>query len=258
MGNPRRFFVTVAYDGTAFQGWQVQPGARTVQSEIESSLARVSRGKPTRVHASGRTDTGVHARGQVVHFDSPRGDFDAPTWRRALNGVLPHDIRAMEVREVPPGFHARFSALHKEYRYFVHTGEVMPPDLRHTRLHEPRPLDVKTMSEACGLLRGEHDFTSFSAVRGHPGENGTRTLHEFTLREDAGGFCFLAVANGFLYKMVRQLVGALLRVGRGELAVADIARLLAEPARTPATVTAPPQGLFLWRVTYPEFPPCPR
>lgn len=258
MGHSRRFFVTVAYDGTAFQGWQVQPGARTVQGEVEAALARLAHGAHTRVHASGRTDTGVHARGQVFHFDAPRGDFAAATWHRALNGNLPHDVRAMGVREVPGNFHARFSALQKEYRYFIHTGAVRPPDLRHTRLHEPRPLDLAAISEACERLRGKHDFTSFSAVRDPPDENGVRILHDLRACRDADGIYFLAAANGFLYKMVRQIAGTLLRVGRGELSVPDITRLLAEPSRTPATVTAPAHGLFLWHVTYPEFSPCPR
>lgn len=254
MNDSARMLLTLGYDGTAFQGWQVQPGARTVQGDIEAALERLCPGTPVRVHASGRTDTGVHARGQRLHFDSPRPDFDPDTWVRALNGTLPEDVRIYHAQRVPESFHARFDALHKEYRYFIHLGRVMPPEKRYYRHREPRPLDSDRMREACALLEGEHDFTSFSALRGGPGdENTVRNLMELTLhQEDEDTLHLRAIANGFLYKMVRQLAGTLLRVGRGDLGVSEVRKLLETPFRSSETVTAPAKGLFLWHVTYPE------
>lgn len=252
MGRPavKRLLFTVGYDGTAFKGWQVQPGARTVQGEIEAGFSRLSGGAPVRIHASGRTDTGVHARGQTFHVDAPRLDFDPPQWVKALNGVLPEDVRIFSGREVPPDFHARFAAVQKEYRYFVFCGRVMPPELRFTRLREPAELDVAAMRAACGVLTGEHDFRAFSAIRVAADENTVRRMPVLTIQETDDGFFVRAVAGGFLYRMVRQLTGTLLRVGRGELSVAEVSRILKDGVRTPDTVSAPPQGLFLWRVAY--------
>jgi tRNA pseudouridine38-40 synthase len=247
-----RYLMTVGYDGTAFNGWQVQPGARTVQGEIEAAITRLSGGAAVRIHASGRTDTGVHARGQTFHFDAPRADFDAARWVRALNGVLPEDVRIFDGRPVPAALHARFDVLRKEYRYFVFRGRVMPPELRFTRLREPGELDLSAMRAACEVLTGEHDFRAFSAIRVDADENTVRTLEALSIEESGDELVVRAVAGGFLYRMVRQLTGTLLRVGRGDLGVEDVRRLLREGARTPDTVSAPPHGLFLWRVTYPE------
>lgn len=252
MTEPSRYLMTTGYDGTAFRGWQVQPGARTVQGEVEAGIARLSGGKTVRIHASGRTDTGVHARGQTFHFDAPRSDFDAPQWMKALNGVLPEDVRILAARPVPPDFHARFSVLRKEYRYFIFCGRVMPPELRFTRLREPAQLNLTAMRKACSLLTGEHDFRAFSAIRTAPDENTVRTLESLTLEETGDGLVLRAVANGFLYRMVRQLTGTLLRVGRGDLTPDAVAQLLRNGIRTPETVSAPPQGLFLWQVFYPN------
>ncbi|MCC5845928.1 MAG: tRNA pseudouridine(38-40) synthase TruA [Verrucomicrobia bacterium] len=250
MSDAKRFLMTVGYDGTAFKGWQVQPGARTVQGEIEAGIARVSGGAAARIHASGRTDTGVHARGQTFHFDAPRPEFDAAQWVKALNGVLPEDVRMFAGRAVPADFHARFDAVRKEYRYFVFCGRVMPPELRFTRLREPAVLDFDAMRAACGVLTGEHDFRAFSAIRVAADENTVRRMHELSIQETEDGFYVRAVSGGFLYRMVRQLTGTLLRVGRGELTVEDVVRVLKDGVRTPDTVSAPPQGLFLWRVAY--------
>jgi tRNA pseudouridine38-40 synthase len=248
-GSPR-VCLTTGYDGTDFQGWQVQPGARTVQGVIEEALARLCGGQAVRIHASGRTDTGVHARGQTFHFDAPRGDFGPDQWRRALNALLPPDIRILAGHRAAENFHARFDARRKEYRYFVSDAEVMPPELRRTRVHGPGRVDLERMREACACLLGRHDFTAFSAVRVSADEDAVRTLLALSLHPDPDGFYLRAVADGFLYKMVRQIAGTLLRVGRGQLCPADLERMLREPARGPGTVTAPPQGLFLWEVSY--------
>lgn len=249
----RRFLMTVGYDGTAFRGWQVQPGARTVQGEIEAGIARLAGGVSVRIHASGRTDTGVHARGQTFHFDAPRSDFDAAQWMKALNGVLPEDVRIFDGQPVPDGFHARFDAVRKEYRYVVFCGRVMPPELRFTRLREPSVLNLAAMRNACDVLTGEHDFRAFSAIRVEADENTVRRMDSLSIEETEDGFYVRAVAGGFLYRMVRQVTGTLLRVGRGDLTVADVARLLEDRERTPDTVSAPPHGLFLWRVDYEPF-----
>lgn len=249
-----RLAATVAYDGTGFQGWQVQPGARTVQEEIERAFERLCGGKRPRIHGSGRTDTGVHARGQVFHVDPERKTpYPPQKWLEALNGVLPPDIRIMDVRTVPAEFHARFDAVEKEYRYRIDTRPVVPPDLRFTRCPCRRTLDVEAMRAGAELLRGEHDFLSFSASRGAPERTTVRDLRRLEVVEEDEGLTLVAVADGFLYKMVRQLAGALLRVGSGELSLAELGDLVEVPERTHLAPTAPPQGLFLWNVRYPDF-----
>ncbi len=251
--SPQRYAVTVAYDGRDFQGWQVQPGARTVQLELEKALAKICPGHAFRIHGSGRTDRGVHARGQVFHFDDPGRGFAVEKWREALNGVLPEDIRVRSLRGVSPEFHARFSALGKQYRYFIWHGEILPPELRFTRYALRLPLELSRMQAAAAGLQGEHDFRSFSASRGVDDEGETvRHLRRLELQQDGPELCLIAEADGFLYKMVRQLAGALLRVGRGELDPEDLQRLLDHPERNHTAPTAPAQALFLWKVDYPE------
>ena len=249
-----RVLMTVAYDGTAFQGWQIQARARTVQLEIETALAKICGGDSVRIHGSGRTDSGVHARGQRFHFDSPRTGFTPETWQRALNGNLPFDVRILDACGVDDDFHARFDVCAKEYRYFLRTHRIMLPELRHVRVLEPRPLDLERMRAAAALLVGTHNFTAFSAERGDGSAvdpvRTLTTLEVTTLPEDT--LMIRAVAPGFLYKMVRQITGALLRVGRGELSLSRIEDLLSSPIRTGDTPTAPAHGLFLWRVRYPK------
>jgi len=248
-----RLACTVSYDGSEFQGWQVQPGGvPTLQQTIEEAFARLCGGETLRIHASGRTDTGVHARGQVFHVDPTRPDYDPGKWREALNGVLPASIRILNVRRVPETFHARFDALGKEYRYFLYQGAVMPPDLRAFRLHVRSPLDLEAMRAAAALWTGTHDFTSFSARRGDVEEDPVRSVTSAELLEQENGLCFRVSANGFLYKMVRRLTGALLDVGRGSLTCDDIAESLRHPSKQSTILTAPPQGLFLWKVQYPD------
>lgn len=247
-----RLACTVAYEGGGFEGWQVQPGKRTVQGEVEKALGVLCDEAPPRIHGSGRTDTGVHARGQVFHVD-PLRSYPAEKWLTALNGVLPADIRVMKVREVNPDFHARFSALRKQYRYFVYNAPVMPPELRHVRCPVRQPLNRNAMREAAGLLQGEHDFLSFSASRGKPERTTVRTLYRMEIREEREELCMIAEADGFMYKMVRQLAGALIRVGLEELSPADIRKLLAQPERSHRAPTAPANALFLWNVDYPDW-----
>ncbi|MDA3874706.1 MAG: tRNA pseudouridine(38-40) synthase TruA [Kiritimatiellae bacterium] len=251
VSSTRRLAMTVAYDGSDFQGWQVQPDRRTVQEEIERAISHISDGARPRIHGSGRTDTGVHARGQVFHVDSHR-DYSEDKWREALNGVLPEDVRILNVKRVTPDFHARFDALNKQYRYLIYNHPVLPPDLRRYRLHVRTPLNIEAMQQAAERLRGEHDFRSFSANRGREEQTTVRTLYHLRIDIKGPEICLIAEANGFMYKMVRQLAGALMRVGLGELTLEDIQYLLDNPERTHQAPTAAPQALFLWRVTYPE------
>ncbi|MEX2606935.1 MAG: tRNA pseudouridine(38-40) synthase TruA [Kiritimatiellia bacterium] len=249
VSSARRLAMTVAYDGTDFQGWQMQPDRRTVQEVIERAIGHISDGAPPRIHGSGRTDTGVHARGQVFHVDTHR-DYSEVKWREALNGVLPGDVRILEVKQVASDFHARFDALSKQYRYFIYTHPVMPPDLRRYRLHVRTPLNVGAMVRAAEVLLGEHDFRSFSANRGREEETTVRTLHRLDLEREGQDLCLIAEADGFMYKMVRQLAGALIRTGLEELTVDDIQTLLDKPERNHQAPTAAPQALFLWKVLY--------
>jgi len=247
----KRLAMTVAYDGKNFQGWQVQPDSRTVQDEIEKAFEVICGGERPRIHGSGRTDTGVHARGQVFHVD-PARVLTKEKWVEALNGVMPFDIRIMNAQEVSFDFHARFNAVCKEYRYFIYQGQVMPPELRGVRHHVRKPLDLEAMQKATDLLRGQHDFLSFSANRGKPEESTVRNLMDLRVEKATPECCVVAKADGFMYKMVRQLAGALLRVGLGELSLSELKTLLTHPERNHVAPTAPAQALFLWNVTYPD------
>ena len=244
-----RLKCTVAYEGSEFQGWQVQPGARTVQQVLEDAFATLQAGTSLRIHGSGRTDAGVHARGQVFHVDVERV-YSLDKWREALNAVLPRDVQILEASEVGGDFHARFDARDKEYRYFLWTGPVCPPDLRRVRHHVRVPLNLEAMQQACALLRGEHDFRSFSAVRVDVEEDTVRDVQVLDLVSSGEELILTAKAPGFLYKMVRQLMGALLRVGKGELTLEDLQDLLDHPRVGHEAPSAPAQGLFLWQVRY--------
>jgi len=243
----QRWKCLCAYDGTGFAGWQSQAGGGAVQDAIEAVLARVFK-EPRRIHGSGRTDAGVHARGQVFHFDA--------AWRHgplklaaALRAGLPPAIQLRSVRAARPDFHARFSAQGKIYRYEIRLGDADP----FTRpfcwiLH--RPLDFPAMADAAARLRGRHDFRAFSARRG-PGEEDTvRHLRRLELVRRGRKLHIVAEADGFLYKMVRSLVGALAAVGEGRIAPEQITAMLEGRGRTPRLEVAPAQGLFLERVRY--------
>ncbi len=248
-----RIRMTVAYDGTDFNGWQGQPGLRSVQGDLEAGLQKIGGPPEIRVHGSGRTDRGVHARGQVFHFDGFR-PYAPGKWVEALNGVIADDVRILDAQVVAPDFHARFDAVAKEYRYFIYRGMIIPPDLRRTWLRVSRPLDVPAMLAACELLRGEHDFKGFSANRGYPEATTIRHLRTLSLDTVPEGWVVRAVANGFLYKMVRKLVGCLLHVGSGEMTLAEVQGVLDRPVRKPFPTVAGAEGLYMWRVWYPGDP----
>lgn len=244
----RRYKAVVSYDGTGFAGWQVQPKRRTVQGELERAIREVT-GETARANCSGRTDQGVHARAQVVHVDLAT-KIPARKLLLALNARLPDDARVTSLRRARADFDARFSATGKEYRYFIWNAPTVPPYVRHHRTHVRPPLDVKAMSAAGKLLEGRHDFAAFCANPGYEREGTVRRLYGLTVRKRGPEIVIIAKGEGFLYKMVRSLAGFLIRVGAGDLPVSAARDILASKTRTAHVPTAPPQGLFLWRVTY--------
>ncbi len=245
-----RYKIKVAYDGTNYSGWQVQPHHRTVQGEIERLLREMSCQKRVRVESSGRTDAGVHARAQVAHFDLEEPLKDAKYFHRGLNAQLDRDIRIIAFEKVPNDFHARFSAVGKEYRYFIYNGLIVPPTKRLYRLQEGRPLDVDRMRAAAALLVGEHDFAPFAANRKVPIKSTVRTIHSFHVRKHGADITLEVQGNGFLYKMVRGLAGFLIHVGMGRLEPEAALDIFDHGKRTAKVQTAQPHGLFLWKVFY--------
>jgi tRNA pseudouridine38-40 synthase len=222
-----------------------------VQQALEEAWAAFA-GERVVVHGSGRTDAGVHALGQVAHLSAFRGPPTARL-REAFNACLPEEVAVRAVAEVAPDFHARTSAIAKHYFYALATGEVRPV-LRREVVHWQRgPLDLAAMRAAARLLVGRHDFASFAAA-GRPTRDSVRTLRALRIQPVRGGLVVHAVGDGFLYKMVRNLVGTLLEVGRGRRDPEWAAAVLAARDRRRAGATAPPQGLCLWRVRYPQDP----
>jgi tRNA pseudouridine38-40 synthase len=236
------------YDGSHFFGYQVQPNKRTVQLEIERALTTLHKGESIRIHASGRTDAGVHAKGQVIHFDSPLS-IPEEKWPKALNALLPTDVVVQKVEKAEASFHARFDAVGKQYRYFVYQGKTRDPFKHSYQYYYPFFLNKEAMEEAAPFLLGTHDFTSFCSAKTEV-EDKVRELTKLELIEVEEGFIFCFEGNGFLYNMVRILVGTLLQVGAGELEPKAMEEILAKKDRGAAGKTAPPHGLYLWEVHY--------
>ena len=250
-----RIKVTVAYDGSRFAGWQIQPNADTIQARIEEALALIAK-VPVRVHGSGRTDAGVHSIGQVAHFDAPAElTMNPVNWLAALNTKLPATIRVLECDEVPADFHARFSASSKTYTYELSTSPVLSPFQASRAWHLPRQLDPVTLEQALALFEGRHDFKAFSAVRGNEDEETDyrRTLSESSLRRLPEGYLLTFTGEGFLYKMVRLLTGAAVQTAQGYFRLDDLASLLDQEPELPrgkSPLCAPPDGLSLVEVRY--------
>ena len=240
--------MVVAYDGAGYSGWQIQPSHKTVQGEMERVLHELT-GEKERIHCSGRTDAGVHAREQVTHFDLGR-----PVVLKKLligfNALLEKDVRVLSIRKARTDFHARFDAQGKEYRYFVWNDDILPPFLRHYRAHVRAPLNVKAMNSAAKRLVGRHDFAAFSANPHYERDGTVRHVRSLRVSRRGRDIAIVARGDGFLYKMVRSLAGFLIRVGVGELKPEAAAEILGSKVRTARVPTAAPQGLFLWRVLY--------
>lgn len=240
----------VAYDGTNFAGYQFQPGhVRTVQSEIDKALVKIHKDKRIHSVASGRTDAGVHANGQVIHFDTPL-TLEVDRWRMALNVLLPKDIRIVEVEYADENFHARYSATGKTYTFKWSYAEVHSPFERNYSVHleKWRP-DVEKMREATKYFIGTHDFTSFCSSKTAT-SNRVRTVRELTLVEKDDELIMTIEGDGFLYNMVRTIAGMLLAVGKGWHEPEDVKEILALKDRQAANKTAPAHGLYLENVTY--------
>lgn len=244
-----RYCFTVAYDGTDFAGWQIQPRQPTVQQMLQETLSALAKEPEIKVHGSGRTDSGVHAVGQVCHADITRS-LPLVALTRGLNSKLPSSIRVLSAKEVSGDFHARKSAAGKEYRYFIYQGRIMPPHLRLYRTHVPCELDLVAMEKALAVLHGTHDFVSFSANPDREVETTVRTIFAANLNENGKEICISLRGDGFLYKMVRSIAGWLIRVGRHEVTPEETLKVMESKRRTASVPTAAPQGLFLWQVFY--------
>ncbi len=246
---PRNIKLVLAYDGTDFHGWQVQPQLKTVQGSIQETLKKLCQ-EEIHVYGSGRTDAGVHARGQVAHFRTS-SIIPARQLQHALNELLPEDIRVYDCREVDSTFHARYSAKSKQYSYSILLRPVNSPFRRRHVFHVPYGLNLENMSSAARCFLGEHDFTSFcDAQEDSPSKIRTIYLSELHKEEETQLVIYRVEASGFLHRMVRAMVGALTEVGRGRLTPDAIPSILEARQRTAAPWTAPPQGLCLDWVKY--------
>lgn len=248
--------LVVAYDGTDFHGWQVQPGLRTIQGEVASAIEYVT-GEQVLPQGSGRTDAGVHALAQVASFmlNSP---IPPQNLLRALNRALPPSIRVTEATHAPSGFHARHSAIGKQYEYRIYRGEICPPQLARFVYALAWPLDIAVMQQAAPLVAGTHDFSTFAAVDPDRAArmavdseiDNVRTLTHSSWRKHDDLLIYTVRGDGFLHHMVRNLVGTFLEIGRGHRRAADLADLISARNRMAAGATAPARGLFLHSVSY--------
>lgn len=246
----RNIKLTIAYDGTDFSGFQRQAkGERTVQGVLERALYRITgEDKTLRLTAAGRTDARVHAVGQVVNFFT-KSRLPVEKWPAALNANLPADVAVTSAQEVGKDFHARYAAKKKTYQYRIYRGKDKDIFLRNYTYHYPYSLNVEEMRKSAGYLLGEHSFKAFAAS-GSSVQNFVRNLTRLDLEEYGEELRITMEANGFLYKMARNIVGTLLLVGEGRLAPQEVERILRSEDRKQAGPTAPPHGLFLLRVEY--------
>jgi tRNA pseudouridine38-40 synthase len=244
----QRYKCTISYDGTLFSGYQVQPNKRTVQSELEAALQRLHKGSSIKITASGRTDAGVHAKGQVIHFDSPLF-VPEEKWGKALQSFLPDDIVILNVEKAEPDFHARYQTIGKEYRYFVRLSKVKDPFTRNYQFQYTFPLNIEKMREGAHHFIGTHDFTSFCSARTEIVDR-VRTIKNIEMIEEGDHLIFRFMGDGFLYNMVRIIVGTLLEIGSDFRQPEEIPEILEKKDRKSAGKTAPPHGLYLWKVFY--------
>ncbi len=246
----RRIRCIISYDGTNYVGWQVQPNGVSVQELLENALFELT-GEQIRIEGSGRTDSGVHARAQVAHFDT-EARMAADKFAIAMNMHLPDDIRVLYSEECDASFHARFSAKNKQYRYTIQLGQHKNVFVRNTSLHLHVTPDIERMQAAASTLVGTHDFASFMCS-GSTIENTVRTIYLSNWERNGQFLTYTVEGNGFLYNMVRILVGTMLEIGSGKRAVTDMQHALENTDRSFAGATAPARGLCLMRVSYPDF-----
>lgn len=245
----RKYRVVIAYDGSAYSGWQFQDNAVGIQQIVEEALAYIECA-PVRVFGSSRTDAGVHAKGFVAHFHLTK-PVPPTNLVRAINSRLPPAIRILKAAYANEDFDARLSAKGKEYRYFVYQADIMPPHLAPYWTHCHRPLDVDAMQQAAQHFVGRHDFVSFAANPNRVLETTVRNIFSFEVKRTGPRIVFIVRGDGFLYKQVRSMVGFLLSVGKGNEKSSAVAELLeAKSPRTARVETAPGGGLFLWKVFY--------
>lgn len=249
----RCYKLTLAYDGSNYSGWQIQPNASSIQQHLQEALASFLGGEKISIIGSGRTDAGVHALNQIAHFKTEH-DINPNRLLLALNGLLPADIRVKKAELAPLQFHCQYSAIGKEYHYHLYLDRVMDPFLRLYSWHVLRRIDLDLLHEAASLFVGRHDFTSF-ANEPHAGavaKNPVRTIYRLEICPKDGGIRLEFEGNGFLYKMVRNIVGTLIDVASHRLTLAQVIAIFEAKDRRQAGPAAPPQGLFLVRVDYPD------
>ena len=250
MPHPHNYKMILSYDGTRYGGWQVQPNALTIQELLQNNIGVILR-QPVALVGSGRTDAGVHALGQAAHFHTEQ-ELDLFRFLHALNGLLPPDIRVHRVEPAPLDFHAQYSAIGKSYWYYLHLDKVENPFYRLYRWHVRHKISKEILREAAQYFVGRRDFTSF-ANEGHRGtaaHDPVRTVTRFEVAEEEGGVRLEIEADGFLYRMVRNIVGTLLEAAAGQRDPAEIPQIFAAKDRRRAGQAAPAHGLFLHKVFY--------
>jgi tRNA pseudouridine38-40 synthase len=244
-----RLKLTVAYDGAAFAGWQSQAHRNTVQDELERALHKLS-GQHVRVHGAGRTDAGVHALAQCAHVDLPDQRLSIERWRNALNAVLPAAVRILRCQYMSQKFHARFSATGKLYRYRIWASPVLPPLEFGRAWHISSPLDVDLLKAAGQKFIGQHDFAAFAANRGKKETDATRTISSVRVRRNGPRVTIDVAGDGFLYKMVRLMVGAMVRAALHKMDLSEIDERLKSGRADDSRFVAPAEGLYLVKIWY--------
>jgi tRNA pseudouridine38-40 synthase len=245
----RRLKLNIAYDGAPFAGWQSQSHRNTVQDHLERAFERIL-GKPARLHGAGRTDAGVHALAQCAHIDLPNDRLSAARWTDALNALLPPTIRVLRCQYVSNDFHARLSAKGKIYRYRIWLAPVLPPFEYRRTWHIARSIDPKILKRAAKHFVGTHNFAGFAANRGEQEKSTVRTIYSVRVRQKGPCLTIEFNGDGFLYKMVRLIVGSLVKCALGKTRIEDIAARLDSGQVGPTRFAAPAGGLFLVRVRY--------
>ena len=244
-----RLKLTVAYDGAAFAGWQSQAHRNTVQDELERAFQKIS-GQRVRVHGAGRTDAGVHALAQCAHVDLPDKRLSTERWRNALNAVLPAAVRILRCQYMSQKFHARFSGTGKLYRYRIWASPILPPLELGRAWHISLPLDMELLKAAGQKFRGTHDFASFAANRGEKEDDATRTIRSVRIRRSGPRLTIDIAGDGFLYKMVRLIVGAMTHVALGKMDLSEIGARLKSGQTDGSRFVAPAEGLYLVKIWY--------